>query len=224
MRNLEHRPGKKIFDLLFWISAQNGESWEKYIILEKIAKLVLNQTVVGKWMANATTILLALGTNELAFSLGCDILSGNPSSIRDSLEAGKRLAHCIFIQFYSNTRVRHPKNRKRGYSESSPKWSYSKKEINDANSSLEYLTTSGTLKNQEGGGYCMNEEKIDTGELLMRIFTNSLEEFERLQHGTLKQLKEQKAQKLQEVNNLQPKKRKKSKKPKKEENLHEHEE
>lgn len=182
LKNLEGKgQGKKIFDLLFWISSNEELTcYWKYILLEPLGRLVLNLNIEGKWIQNSTTIFLMMGMNKLAFEVGSDILQ-NKSAIADSLKRGKRLAKSIFINFYQNTKPYHPKIRRRGYARSSPvRPGSSKKEVLEANSSLEYLTESGILKSQEGGGYAM-EEKRDISEIIFQTFKNSLEAFERYQ-------------------------------------------
>lgn len=186
LKNLEGKgQGKKIFDLLFWISSNEElECYWKYIILEPLGRLVLNLNIEGKWIQNSTTIFLMMGMNRLAFEVGSDILQ-NKSAIADSLKNGRKLAKSITINFYQNTRAYQPKIRRRGYARSSPvRPGSSKKEVQEANTSLEYLTESGILKSQEGGGYAM-EEKRDLNEIIFNTFKNSLEAFELYQQELL---------------------------------------
>lgn len=183
--------GKKIFSLLFWISSKPDLAcYYKFILLNKIGKLVLNQNIKGKWMQNSTTILSMLGMNEVAYMFGEGILQ-NKSAIRDCLKEGEKLSQNIYIQFYENTNPYNPKVRRRGYARGSPvRPGSSKKAIAAANSSLEYLTESGYLINQEGGGYEMSEKKIDTEELLFEIFSNSLKTFKLIQEEELERIRQ----------------------------------
>lgn len=183
-------PGKKAFDLMFWIvSKPDLKSYYKFILFEKLGKLILNQRNQGKWMQNCTTLLVLSGLNEVAYDFGVELLE-NQSAIRDSLKRGEALARKIYFQFYDNTNPYSPKVRRRGYSRSSPvRPGSSKKAILEANTSIEYLTESGTLRKSEGGGYEMTEKRLDTGELLFKIFSNSLEAFQLQQQEVLEQLR-----------------------------------
>lgn len=173
---------KKIFDLLFWISSNSDiESYWKYLILEPIGKMILNRIGEGVWLQNSIKLFHCLGLNSLAYEIGKDFLSGNPSAIRDSLENGKRLASSIFIEFYRNTRMYDPKNRKRGYSGSSPvRPNNSKKLVFQVNHSTQCLVEEGILKHSPEGGYEM-EDKQDVSEIIFEIFKNSLEAFKQYQ-------------------------------------------
>lgn len=181
--------GKKIFDLLFWISStMEMNFFYKFILLERIGKIVLIHSKEGRWMQNSTIILSAIGRNELAYLLGEQILE-NKSAIRDSLKNGKRLAQRLYLQFYPSTRMYKTKNRKRGYSDHSSMRpnSTSFKAIQEANSSVEYLTEEGILKKSDTGGYDLMEQKQNLEDLLLEIFKNSAEAFEFYQ----KEIKEQ---------------------------------
>lgn len=181
--------GKKIFDLLFWISStMEMNFFYKFILLERIGKIVLIHSKEGKWMQNSTILLSSIGRNEFAYLLGEQILE-NKSAIRDSLEKGKRLAQELYLQFYPNVRMYKTKNRKRGYSDHSSMRpnSTSFKAIQAANSSIEYLTEEGILKKSETGGYELMEQKQNLEDLLLEIFKNSAEAFEFYQ----KEIKEQ---------------------------------
>lgn len=197
--------GKKCFDLLMWISSLEDEtSYWKFTLLEKLGKLILNQKDQGKWMQNSTTLLVSLGINEVAFALGSEILGNNPSSIKDSIEKGKHYAKMIQIQFYENTSPYAPKVRRRGYARSSPvRPGSSKKQILEANTSLEYLLETQYLVKSEEGGYDMTEKKVDTEELLFQIFSNSLQAYKLQQDKILEDLHQQKLQSLQKIPNNQ---------------------
>lgn len=186
LKNLEGKgQGKKLFDLLFWISSQPDAScYWKYVLLQPIGKLVLNLNTGGKWLQNSTTIFLMLGMNSMAYEFGSNELQ-NKSSRADSLKRGERLAKTLFIQFYSNTRAYDPKVRRRGYARSSPvRPGSSRKEVLDANSSVEYLTEAGILKKSKEGGYVM-EQKPDIERIIFQTFQNSLEAFELYQKQIL---------------------------------------
>lgn len=198
LKNLEGKgQGKKIFDLLFWISEQNElDSYWKYILLSPIGKLLLNLNTEGKWIQNSTMVFLCLGMNSFANEIGRDILQ-NKSAISDSLKRGKTLAKSLSIQFYSNTLPYKSKVRRRGYSRSSPvRPGSSKKAILEANSSTEYLTESGYYKKSSEGGYEMEERK-DLEEIIFKTFKNSLEAYQLYQKKKLEEeVKEEKDKNL----------------------------
>ena len=191
LKNLEGKgQGKKIFDLLFYISSlPDLSSYWKYILLSPIGKLVLNLNIQSKWIQNSTGLFVMLGINSLANEYGREILQ-NKSAVADSLKRGEILAKSLSIEFYSNTAMYRSKVRRRGYARSSPvRPGSSKKEVREANTSIEYLTESGYLKPSTEGGYDLMESKVNVEEIIFNTFKKSLEAFEIYQKEILEKKK-----------------------------------
>lgn len=170
---------KRIFDLLHYIaSLPDKSSYYKFILFEKLGRIILMRNIQGRWIENDRLLFAMLGKNTIAKAFAEDCLGNNPSAIADSLKNGKRYAAAIHIVFYANTTMYNPKVRKRGYARNSPAPSSSSKKARiEANTSLEVQIRDGLVTKTEEGE-CVFVEKKNIEQLIFDIFSNSLEIFE----------------------------------------------
>lgn len=202
IRNLEGtRQGKKIFDLLVYLNEElPEESWIRYVILEKLGKILFKSNREGRYWLNSLILFNCMGRKEIALLYIESVFQYNQGALSYSKKHGKNLASRLYISFYSNTRMYNEKIRRRGYSRSSPvRPGSSKSEIREVQNSWEALEKQGLATiNSEGEYQMIDEEKKDIEEIIFNIFKNASKSYELYQQEILEQQK--KKMKIKEPN------------------------